>query len=91
MEFQHKMVEKVCQDCGKTFIGVSRKKYCFDCLNKRDVERRKADKLKQRERSRISKECESEQKPKGMTLSDVAKLANAAGMSYGEYVARCMT
>lgn len=91
MEYISKQIEKICKDCGKPFIGDPRKRYCFDCLHKRDVERRKAWSEKKRECREIRKQYKEEQKPKGLTLSDVAKLANAAGMSYGEYVARCMT
>ena len=80
---------RICTICGKRLQGVGRRtKYCPEC-------RAEVNRTKSRERSRIRKAFELEQKARaarpqytGPSVREVAAQADAAGMSYGQYVAR---
>ena len=71
---------RTCLACGKVMHGVGRSaKYCPDC-------RRERDKQKARERKRL--QCERANHPASGDVRAVAAEADAAGLSYGQYVAR---
>lgn len=80
---------RICVICGRQLRGVgSHTKYCPDC-------RAEVNRAKSRERSRRRRSFELEQKAKstrppytGPSVHDMAAQADAAGLSYGQYVAR---
>ena len=79
---------RICVICGKQLRGVGRRtKYCPDC-------RAEVNSTKSRERSRRRRAFELEQKARaarpqytGPSVREVAAQADAAGMTYGQYVA----
>ena len=71
---------RICVVCGKQLRGVGcRAKYCPAC-------RRQRDNQKARERERIKRERAKHPAP-APDVRAVAAEADAAGMSYGQYVA----
>ena len=80
---------RICVVCGKRLQGVGRRTmYCPEC-------RAEVIRTKSRERSRRRRAFELEQKARaarppytGPSVHDIAAQADAAGMSYGQYVAR---
>lgn len=80
---------RICAICGRQLRGVgSRAKYCPDC-------RAEVNRTNSRERSRRRRAFELEQKAKsarppytGPSVHDMAALADASGLTYGQYVAR---
>ena len=80
---------RICVICGRELRGVgSHTKYCPDC-------RAEVNRTKSRERSRRRRAFELEQKARaarpqytGPSVHDMAALAAAAGLTYGQYVAR---
>ena len=80
---------RICVVCGKRLQGVGRRTmYCPDC-------RAEVNRAKSRERSRCRRSFELEQKARaarpqytGPSVHDMAALADAAGLSYGQYAAR---
>lgn len=80
---------RICVICGRELRGVgSRTKYCPDC-------RAEVNRTKSRERYRWRRALELEQIAKsarphytGPSVHDMAARADAAGLSYGQYVAR---
>ena len=79
---------RICVVCGKQLLGVGRRtKYCPDC-------RAEVNRTKSRERYRQRKELERQQRDNarrtytGPSVHDMAAQADAAGMTYGQYVAR---
>lgn len=75
--FQYVAAQRTCVICGNTFLGSHNAKYCGPECN-REGQRRRAAAYKARQKR---------QHTAPLTLSEVAALANAAGMSYGHYVA----
>lgn len=75
-----------CGICGKKFEGYLSSKYCSDEC------RRTARRQNDRESDARRKYRKKEKKVKNQTvsISDIAKLARQAGMSYGQYVAEKM-
>lgn len=72
---------RVCVLCGVTLYGVgSRAMYCPEC-------RRIVANEKSRQRERLKRE-RARRPPAGPDVREVAALADAAGMTYGQYVAR---
>ena len=80
---------RICVICGRELRGVgSRTKYCPDC-------RAEVNRTKSRECSRRRRSFELEQKARaarpqytGPSVREVAAQADAAGMTYGQYVTR---
>ena len=80
---------RICVVCGKRLQGVGRRTmYCPDC-------RAEVNRAKSRERSRRRRSFELEQKARaarpqytGPSVHDMAALADAAGLTYGQFVAR---
>ena len=80
---------RICTICGRELRGVgSHTKYCPDC-------RAEVNRTKSRERSRRRRSFELEQKARaarpqytGPSVRNMAALADAAGLTYGQYVAR---
>ena len=80
---------RICVVCGKRLQGVGRRTmYCPDC-------RAEVNRAKSRERSRRRRSFELEQKARaarpqytGPSVHDMAAQADAAGLTYGQYVAR---
>lgn len=80
---------RICTICGRKLQGVgSQTKYCPDC-------RAEVNRIRTRERSRRRRALELEQKAKsarphytGPSVHDMAAQADAAGLTYGQYVAR---
>lgn len=71
---------RTCVVCGKVMRGVGNKtKYCPAC-------RRQRDNQKARERERIKRERAKHPAP-APDVREIAAQADAAGMSYGQYVA----
>ena len=76
---------RICTICGKQLRGVGiRTKYCPDC---------RAEVIRERSRRRYAAERAQRAalaRPQytGPSVHDMAALADAAGMSYGQYVAR---
>lgn len=79
-----RLKQKVCEVCGKTFWSYSsRAKYCsIQCARKSYNDSMKSPTSMERKkmRRRITE-------PK-LSILEVVKLADQAGMSYGEYVAK---
>ena len=86
-------VQKVCEECGKPYAGHPQSKYCEVC---RPIVKRRQQ-LESLERRRMYDEATPEElkpkpKPKKkrrqkvLSIAQVARLARAAGVSYGEYV-----
>ncbi len=72
---------RVCVRCGVTMYGVGRRAmYCPEC-------RRIASNEKSRQRERLKRE-RARRPPTGPGVREVAAQADAAGMTYGQYVAR---
>ena len=72
---------RVCVRCGVTLYGVGRRAmYCPEC-------RRIAANEKSRQRERLKRE-RARHPPTGPDVREVAAQADAAGMTYGQYVAR---
>lgn len=72
---------RVCVRCGVTLYGVGRRAmYCPEC-------RRIVVNEKSRQRERLKRE-RARRPPAGPDLRKVAAQADAAGMTYGQYVAR---
>ena len=72
---------RVCVRCGVTMYGVGRQAmYCPEC-------RRIAANEKSRQRERLKRE-RARRPPTGPDVREVAAQADAAGMTYGQYVAR---
>lgn len=72
---------RVCVRCGVTMYGVGRRAmYCPEC-------RRIASNEKSRQRERLKRE-RARRTPAGPDVREVAAQADAAGMTYGQYVAR---
>lgn len=68
-------VERHCLICLNSFWGEPHAKYCSEECSREAIRRRERE------------EREKKKAAKGLTLSEVARLAREAGMSYGEYVA----
>lgn len=82
------MYEKICEECGKSFLA-NRKhgKYCCEEC------RREGNRRKVRESSRIyyaRKKLSHAARPDGgkMSLAEINQKARDEGMSYGPYVAK---
>lgn len=77
--------ERQCAECGKTFpLTTWNQKYC--CEECRANSRRVAERVRMRKKRTAQKKvkkqtCES--------LSEVARKANAMGLTYGQYMQRC--
>lgn len=72
---------RVCVRCGVTMYGVGRRAmYCPEC-------RRIVANEKSRQRKRLKRE-RARRAPTGPDVREVAAQADAAGMTYGQYVAR---
>ena len=72
---------RVCARCGVTMYGVGRRAmYCSEC-------RRIVANEKSRQRERLKRE-RARRSPTGPDVREVAAQADAAGMTYGQYVAR---
>ena len=72
---------RICVRCGVTMYGVGRRAmYCLEC-------RRIAANEKSRQRERLKRE-RARRTPAGPDVREVAAQADAAGMTYGQYVAR---
>ena len=72
---------KECEICGKVFNLISNnQRYCGEKC------KREASILLRRERYRAEK-LNEQTKPKHDTLSEVARKANAMGLTYGQYMA----
>lgn len=70
-----------CEICGKVFNLISyNQQYCGEKC------KREANSILRRERYRAEK-LNAQTKPKHDTLSEVARKANAMGLTYGKYVA----
>lgn len=79
------MTEKICKVCGKTFYGSSATAYCGDEC--RGIGRASTNQLAAtRRKIRIGRKKPKENQNAG--IADISKEARAAGMSYGQYVAR---
>lgn len=76
---------RVCVRCGVTMYGVGRRAmYCPEC-------RRIVANEKSRQRERLKRE-RARRPPTGPDVREVAAQVDAAGMTYGQYVARgCLT
>lgn len=71
---------RICVRCGKQLLGVGRSaKYCPECRRITAIE-------KSRQRERLKRE-RARRPPTGPDVREVAAKADAAGMSYGQYVA----
>ena len=80
-------VEKICQECGKPYIGHPQSKYCEPC---RPVVHSRQRLEAQKKRNAEIKAAKPKLKPKPkksnmQTIIEIAKAAKAAGMSYGEF------
>lgn len=72
---------RICVQCGVTLYGVGRStKYCPEC-------RRQRNNQKARERERLKRE-RAKHPALVPDVREIAAQADAAGMSYGQYVAR---
>ena len=72
---------RICVICGKQLQGVGRRAmYCPEC-------RRQRNNQKARERERLKRERAKHPAP-APAIREIAARADAAGMSYGQYVAR---
>ncbi|MFQ7320087.1 MAG: hypothetical protein ACLROS_03820 [Faecalibacterium sp.] len=73
---------RICELCGKKMENVGRRRqFCDSCLaEKRRVQDRKKNQLKNQKKDRRHLE--------GASIEEVCRLADAAGMSYGVYVAK---
>lgn len=72
---------RVCVRCGVTMYGVGcRTKYCPECRRITAIE-------KARERGRLKRE-RARHPSTGPDVREVAAQADAAGLTYGQYVAR---
>ena len=72
---------RICVRCGVTLYGVGiRTKYCPECRRITAIE-------KSRQRERLKRE-RARRPLTGPDVREVAAQADAAGMSYGRYVAR---
>ena len=76
---------RICVICGKQLRGVGRRtKYCPDC-------RAEVNRIRSRRRyaaERAWRAALARPQYTGPSVHDMAALADAAGMSYGQYVAR---
>lgn len=84
-----------CADCGCEIIARNnRKRYCGQCLIKRNAEIKKKQKYNKIRGKRYETDSEGNRippKPKFVpknSIYDVLKLAKEAGMTYGEYVSK---
>lgn len=76
---------KTCQVCGNAFIAQSGSaRYCLDCRYKTIRER---DNQKQRERRHYEAAGRKKVTPVH-SVQEISEKARAAGMTYGQYVAR---
>lgn len=72
---------RICVRCGKQLLGVGRSaKYCPECRRITAIEKSRQRERLKRERARRPPTCPD--------VREVAAQADAAGMSYGQYVAR---
>lgn len=77
---------RICVRCGVTLYGVGcRTKYCLTCRD--EVRREKSRQRERLKRERLKRE-RARRPPTGPDVREVAAQADAAGMSYGQYVAR---
>lgn len=75
---------RTCVRCGVTLYGVScHTKYCLTCRD--EVRRENAREYYRRRKARARAACKTYSGP---DVREVAAQADAAGMSYGQYVAR---
>lgn len=88
------MIYGTCKICGaKIWSSNGLRKYCDECGEsarlQRAAELNRANAAKYRENKRRKKaqeEAEKVMKRDGMTLSEAARAATAAGMTYGQYM-----
>lgn len=71
----YKRKEAVCAICGKKFAAIGNGKYCSQACK---------DEADRRGRQRNRQQQHHEKQP--TTLAEIAKAANEAGMTYGQYV-----
>ena len=76
----------ICQECNGPLPDGSSpwRKYCPDCYRNR---RKQRDRERFAERKALEKAAEEKKKP-AKTIAEVAREAQANGLSYGQYVAR---
>lgn len=90
------MIYGTCKICGAKISSINGlRKYCDACGEaerlRKSAELNRVNSAKYRENARQKKtreEAERKRKMDGMTLSEVARAATAAGMTYGKYVAK---
>ena len=80
---------KICQDCGKPIpedIGgkIAMKRFCPDCVRAH----KKAAAQRRREKLMAMDELDEFRKPPAKSIAEIQREARAAGMSYGNYVAK---
>jgi hypothetical protein len=69
---------RTCEICGKDFITEAwSQRYCSDACQQEGIRKREAEKLKK---------LEAKSGKRSMTIDEVAALARAKHMSYGQYV-----
>lgn len=90
-----KKFDKLCQRCGKLMIGVDyRRQYCHECKialrrqTDRESKRRQAANRKEISASEAARPQKIPPKPAIKSIEQVVREANAAKMSYGQYVAK---
>lgn len=81
---RHEIVEKSCEQCGKTYYAVKWSRFCPDCRKIRDAEMSRENKLRRKQKIW----AETHMTEGGKALAAVNAKARAAGMTYGQYVAK---
>ena len=86
--YVRRVCEIKCAECGIIFEGHPQSKYCDDCrpIIRARQRRKSKDKRKDHERKKKASYAKMVQKSQN-NIIEVAKAANAAGMSYGAFVA----
>ena len=78
--------KKVCVECGIAFVPMARNQ--ITCSKECSLKRKRAVQRRLNEEYREKMKVETFRRKPGRSLAETARLARAAGMSYGQYMAR---
>jgi uncharacterized Zn finger protein (UPF0148 family) len=85
------MIDKPCEICGVMLYHVAQsRKYCPECAHEALLAQRREQRIKRGAISTYYKkktdQTRKTKKQTGLSLNEIAALANAAGMTYAKYV-----
>lgn len=85
------MIDKPCEKCGDMMHNVGKnRKYCAECAHQNEIEYKREQRRKKGAISTYYKkktdQTRKTKKQTGLSLNEIAVLANAAGMTYAKYV-----